>query len=163
MLGGLLLGECMSVEEIFDRIEGLLSEISEKIGSVDIIIVSTSEGHPISYYSPEKIDENVVSDLSALLGGIGEGLKVILDELKIAHHNEEVILLETREHIFVLVPLEKASIAIKVRKPALLGTVRAVIKSYIPRINELLAKLEEAQMKMMREELVKEVTPISIQ
>ncbi len=153
----------MSVEEIFDRIERILREISIKIGSVDIVIISTSEGHPISYYSPEKIDESTVSDLSALLGSIGEGLKVILDELKIAHQNEEVVLLETRDHIFVLVPLEKASMAIKVRKPALLGTVRAIVKSYIPYINDLLSKLEEAQMKLMREELVKEVAPIGIQ
>ena len=152
----------MSVEEIFDRIEQILKEISDKIGSVDIIIISTSEGHPISYYSPEKMDENTVSDLSALLGSFGEGLKAILDELKIPHQNEEVVLLETREHIFVLVPLDKASMAIKVRKPALLGTVRAIVKSYIPFINGLLDELEEAQMKVMREELVKEVMPIGI-
>ena len=153
----------MSVEEIFDSIERLLKEISERIGNVDIIIVSTSEGHPISYYSVEDLDESFVSDLSALLGSIGEGLKVELDELKIEHHNEELVFLETRNHLFVLVPLEKATMAVKIRKPALLGTARAIIKSYMPRINDLLSKLEEAQMRIIREEIAKEVTPIGVQ
>lgn len=152
----------MSVDEVFDQIEKLLREISEKIGNTDIILISTSEGHLISYYSTEQVDENFVTDLSALLGSIGEGIKVILDELKIERRDEEFILLETAKHIFLLVPLEKASIAIKVHKPALLGAVRAVIKGYIVKINELLSKLEEAQMKMMREEIVKEVAPVSL-
>lgn len=152
----------MSVDEVFDQIEKLLREISEKIGNTDIILISTSEGHLISYYSTEQVDENFVTDLSALLGSIGEGIKVILDELKIERRDEEFIILETAEHILLLVPLKKASIAIKVHKPALLGAVRAVIKGYIVKINELLSKLEEAQMKMMREEIVKEVTPVSL-
>ncbi|MEX0568980.1 MAG: hypothetical protein Q6363_007475 [Candidatus Njordarchaeota archaeon] len=152
----------MSVDEVFDQIEKLLGEISEKIGNTDIILISTSEGHLISYYSKEQVDENFVTDLSAMLGSIGEGMKVILDELKIERQDEEFILLETAKHIFILIPLEKASIAVKVHKPALLGAVRAVIKSYIIKINELLSNLEEAQMKMMREEIVKEVTPLSL-
>ncbi len=154
----------MSVDEVFDAIESTLRELSEKLGNVDIIIISTSGGHPISYHSSESIDENFVMDLSALLGSMGEGIKVVLEELKIRYKGgEELIFLETKEHIFIMSLLEKATMAIQIRKPALLGTVRAIVKSYIPRINALLSKLEEAQMRAIREEIVKEIAPISVQ
>jgi len=153
----------MSVDAVFDAIENLLRDIGHRLGNVDVIIISTSEGHPISYYSSEDLNENFITDISALLGSIGEGIKVVLDELKILHKNEELIFLETPTHIFILVPLEKATMAIKMHKPALLGTVRVVVKSFIPKINQLLSRLEEAQLKAIKEEIAREVVPIGVQ
>ncbi len=153
----------MSVEEIFDRFERLLREIADKVASTEIIIVSTPSGHLISYYSKRQVTEDFVTDVAALIGSIGEGLKVIFEQLEMERGVEELVLAETPKHILLLVPLEKASIALKVEKPTLLGAIRAVIKSYIPRIAKLLDRLEEAQIKAIKEELAKEVAPIRVQ
>ena len=153
----------MSVEEIFDRFERLLREIADKVAGTEIIIVSTPSGHLISYYSKRQVTEDFVTDVAALIGSIGEGLKVIFEQLEMERGVEELVLAETPKHILLLVPLEKASIALKVEKPTLLGAIRAVIKSYIPRIAKLLDRLEEAQIKAIKEELAKEVAPIRVQ
>lgn len=149
----------VTVDEIYVQINTLLGEMARKLGRADFIILTTfASGHPVSYYPFENADEDFMQYVASLVSAIGDGFIAFLKDLGV-EVTHDMIFLETADTIILLALMQKGTLAVKVRKPALIGVVRAIVKAYIPKFDELLLKLDEAQAEMLKKELLKGVVP----
>lgn len=143
------------LQEIYDRLDELTKEMAKKIGNTKLIVISIY-GNPIASYSESPRDEEELNDIASLLNGSLEGLQTLLTQilkLNLSFEND-FLFLESPDSILVLLSIGGASLLVYTSKPALLGTVRAIIKNYLPKVKKLLDELQSIQNRLLTVETI---------
>lgn len=144
------------LQEIYDELDKAVREIAEKIGNVKLVVASVC-GNPVASYSDSPLSEDELNAISSLLDGTLEGLQTLFTQvlrLNLSFEND-FLFLESPDSILVLLNISGASLLVHASKPVLLGTVRAVIKSYLPKIKRLLDELQNLQNRLLAVEALR--------
>jgi len=152
----------VALRKIYDKLNKLIREMARSLGNVELIVVS-ADGVPIADYSAKPRSDERINEIASLLNGSLEGLQTLFTEiLKLdISFGRDFLFLETQDSIIVLLHIGKATLLTHVRKPALLGTVRAIIKNYLPRISKLIEELQNVQNKLLVAEVYRDIIPQS--
>jgi len=151
-----------ALKEIYERLNRLVYDMAKRLGNVELIVVS-ADAIPIAHYSASLRNDEKINEVASLLNGSLEGLQTLFTEILQLDikFGRDFLFLETRDSIIVLLHIGKATLLVHIRKPALLGTVRAIVKSYLPKIKELIDELQDVQNKLLTAEVYRSIIPQS--